>query len=74
MNVKALCLRLFCLILLAGMTVSVAACSWAGRTAGRAQAKIERKVDSVESGYRDGYQEEKKKNPLPEQPADDEKT
>ncbi len=37
------------------------ACSWVGRTAGKAQAKMERKIESVEHGYKEGYASETKK-------------
>ncbi|SHN61770.1 hypothetical protein [Desulfovibrio litoralis] len=37
------------------------ACSWVGKNTGKAVAKVERKVDSLEQGYKDGYQQEQKK-------------
>ena len=52
------------LCLLSVLTVSAvfcSGCSWAGRTAGKAQAKIERKADDVQDGYHRGYKEEKAK-------------
>jgi hypothetical protein len=41
--------------------VFMGGCGWVGRTAGKAQAKIERKADSVEEGYREGYEQERSK-------------
>ena len=74
MNVKTLSLRLLCLMLLAGMAGSAGACSWAGRTAGKAHAKIERQVDSVESSYHKGYEDEKNKSAPLGQPANEPQT
>lgn len=50
-----LCVPLLCL------AMSMSACSWMGRTAGKAQAKIERGANSMEQGYNQGYKDEKAK-------------
>jgi outer membrane lipopolysaccharide assembly protein LptE/RlpB len=54
--------RVVCIFLAIMMTISLSACSWVGRTAGKAQAKIERKIGSVEHGYSQGYDTEKKRS------------
>ncbi|MDR1947728.1 MAG: hypothetical protein LBQ51_11265 [Desulfovibrio sp.] len=47
--------------------LSAGGCSWAGRTAGKAQAKIERGAQDLEQGYQRGYEEEKGKSRPAEQ-------
>ncbi len=47
------------LLLAIAFSLPVSGCSWVGRTAGKVQAKLERKVGDVESGYHQGYEEEK---------------
>ncbi len=50
------------LLLVFAAPVISGSCSWVGRTAGKVQAKMERKADDVESGYQQGYEQEKAKN------------
>lgn len=50
-----LCVPLVCL------AMSMSACSWMGRTAGKAQAKMERGASNMEQGYNQGYEDEKAK-------------
>lgn len=49
------------LIMVLCATFMFSGCSWAGRTAGKAQAKLERKADALEHGYKQGYGSEKSK-------------
>lgn len=61
MRTISLSLIISLLGVLAVSVVFSSGCSWAGRTAGKAQAKIERKADDVQEGYHRGYKEEKAK-------------
>ena len=54
-------MRAVALCLIAVFLSTSCACSWIGRTAGKAQAKMERKADAVQQGYKDGYRSESKK-------------
>lgn len=49
------------IVMLMTVALSSTACSWVGRTAGKVQAKVERGADDMQSGYKEGYHEEKAK-------------
>ncbi|MDL2306856.1 hypothetical protein LJC48_02330 [Desulfovibrio sp. OttesenSCG-928-C06] len=42
-------------------SVSMGGCNWMGRTAGKTKAAVEDSVDSMQQGYKDGYEDEKSK-------------
>lgn len=48
------------LLLLLSVLALTNACSWAGETAGRAQAGVENAVKDTREGYQKGYEEGKK--------------
>jgi uncharacterized lipoprotein len=51
----------YSIALLALAVLSLSACSWAGETAGRAQAGVENAVKDTKQGYHKGYEENKEK-------------
>jgi len=50
----------YSIVVLALAVLSLSACSWAGETAGKAQAGVENAVKDTKQGYHKGYEETKK--------------